>query len=375
MSGTSVDGIDAALVEITGEAYDLQVRLLAARTYPYSSSLRHAILQVAGGGSVTLASLDDLDDLISGEFARAALEIQAGQPAANLIGSHGQTLLHRPPSPGRLGFSYQAGRGAQIAALTGIDTVSNFRAADLALGGQGAPLVPAVDACLLGSPYESRCIQNLGGIGNVTYIPRRGETWLNQVQGWDTGPANILLDLAVRKFSGGRQTYDQDGAWASTGTVCQPLVQKWLAEDFFQQPPPRSTGRERFGAVYLETCLQDAAAYNLTPADCLATLTELTVQAVLHSYTHYLPQIPEAVFLSGGGSRNRYLHRRLASLLDPVPVRLTDELGWQADFREAIAFAVLAYWYHQGVPGNLPRVTGARSATVLGELHVAGTYL
>lgn len=446
ISGTSVDGIDAALVEIAGSTADLEIQLLAGATYPYPQALRSQILAVCGGATLSMAEFAALDDAIAQTFAQAALTIQAGHPAADLIGSHGQTVYHRPPgkaensgrteeterssafnlSPSALGYSLQLGRGALIAHLSGIPTVSNFRAADIAAGGQGAPLVSAVDVCLFTHPTYNRCVQNIGGIGNVTYLPalaenqdnqklgnqenraepksfsktnrsrsssettsaiqnplrqQIGETTLKQpasshkIVGWDTGPGNALLDLAVQHFSGNTQTYDQDGAWAAQGTPCQELVQQWLQQDFFQQLPPKSTGRELFGCDYLDRCLAEAAIYSLSNADVLATLTELTAASIAHSYRTFLPQLPDQVLLCGGGSRNPYLKQRLevnlnTALVQTTLVQTTDDLGLNADYKEAIAFATLAYWRNCGIPGNLPEVTGAKQSVLLGEIHL-----
>lgn len=390
ISGTSVDGIDAAFVEIAGTDVDLNVKLLAGATYPYPEQLREQILQVCAGAPLSMADLAQLDDAIATQFAQAALTIQTGHPPADLIGSHGQTVYHRPPMKLRawdeggnggekehktlpitsLGYSLQLGRGDVIAQLTGIKTVSNFRVADIAVGGQAAPLVPKVDAYLLSSPTQHRCVQNIGGIGNVTYLPARQGDWINRVCGWDTGPGNTLLDLAVQHFTGGSQTYDNDGNWARSGIPCEPLVNQWLTHDFFLAPPPKSTGRELFGWDYLNQCLADGAEYNLTPADMLATLTELTVCSIAQSYQCFLPQMPEMVLICGGGSRNRYLKQRLAYQLGSIQVLTTDEAGVSADFKEAIAFATLAHWRNLGIPGNLPKVTGAELAVLLGNVNL-----
>ncbi|HLO47981.1 MAG TPA: anhydro-N-acetylmuramic acid kinase, partial [Kamptonema sp.] len=186
---------------------------------------------------------------------------------------------------------------------------------------------------------------------------------------WDTGPGNSLLDLAVQHFSGGSKTYDRDGAWAASGTPSAALVERWLEQDFFQQQPPKSTGRELFGWDYFQQCLAEAEAEHLSSPDVLATLVELTASSVAHSYRNFLPQMPDQVLLCGGGSRNLYLKQRLQAHLAPAQVLTTSEAGLNADFKEAIAFAVLAYWRTCGVPGNLPEVTGAVSAVLLGEIH------
>jgi anhydro-N-acetylmuramic acid kinase len=371
MSGTSVDGIDAALVELSGRDLDLKVTLLAAATYPYPEPLRQQILDVCAGQPLSPEALAQLDDAIATAFAEAARQIQAGHPPAELIGSHGQTIFHRPPQGQQLGYTWQLGRGEVIAALTQIPCINQFRHRDIAAGGQGAPLVSRIDICLLSHPHLSRCVQNIGGIGNVTFLPplNNAQTIGQGVKGWDTGPGNVLIDLAVHHFSEGKLTYDRDGAWAATGQICQPLVETWLNQDYFQQPPPKSTGRELFSPAYLQTCLAQAQAYDLQPADVLATLTELTAASIVINYQTFLPYPPDQVLLCGGGAQNHYLRQRLATLLAPAHVTTTAELGVSVDAKEAIAFAVLAYWHHHQLPGNVPGVTGAPQELILGIEH------
>ena len=380
ISGTSVDGIDAALAEISGTELDLKIELLAGETYPYPPELREKILAVCANSAISMAELAELDDAIAQAFAQAAQNIQTNHPKAELIGSHGQTVYHRPPKTPEnqtsLGYSLQLGRGEVIAQLTGINTISNFRVADIACGGQGAPLVSRVDAFLLSHPTEHRCIQNIGGIGNVTYLPPRSqENWLKAVCGWDTGPGNSLLDLAVQYLTDGSKTYDKNGEWAAKGTPCIPLIARWLQHPFFQEPPPKSTGRELFGVDYLQNCLADIKEYELTSGDFLATLTELTVASIVQSYNKFLPKMPNRVLICGGGSRNLYLKKRLEINLNPnsetkIPVLTTDEVGMSADYKEAIAFAVLAYWRNRQIPGNLTQVTGAHKEVTLGNIHL-----
>jgi anhydro-N-acetylmuramic acid kinase len=387
MSGTSVDGIDAALVNISGTDLDIEVELIAGATTPYPSKVREKILAVCAGQAISMMELAELDDAIAIAFSQAAKNIQKGHPQGTLIGSHGQTVFHRPAESGlkilrkvqdslnedypktSMGYSLQLGRGALIANLTGITTISNFRVADIAVGGQGAPLVPRIDAALLSHSTQSSCIQNIGGIGNVTYIPSRQGNWLEKIRGWDTGPGNSLLDIAVERLSNGTKSYDKNGEWAASGVICQPLVEEWLTQEYFHLPPPKSTGRELFGVDYLHQCFKDGEAYLLSPADILATLTELTAASIVYNYRAFLPAMPERVLLCGGGSRNLYLKQRLQNLLGSIPVITTSEVGLNADFKEAIAFAVLAYWRHIGVPGNLPAATGAIKEVPLGEIY------
>ncbi|MGB3239154.1 MAG: anhydro-N-acetylmuramic acid kinase [Geitlerinemataceae cyanobacterium] len=368
MSGTSADGIDAALVEITGTEADLQITLLAGKTSPYPKELRAHILEVCAGKPLSMAEFAELDEAIARAFARAALAIQKNLSTADFIGSHGQTVYHCPPDrQTKLGYSLQLGRGDTIAHLTGLPTISNFRAADLAVGGQGAPLVSRIDACLLSHPQYHCCVQNIGGIGNLTYLPPTDRSF-DGVLGWDTGPGNSLLDLAVQHLSEGKQTYDQNGEWAASGTPCLELVEQWMQHPYFGQSPPKSTGRELFGWDFFQNCLVEIETRDLIPADFLATLTEFTARSIVHSYRQFLPKMPDRVMLCGGGSCNAYLRQRLKIHLGKTEVLTTDEAGLNSQFKEAIAFAVLAYWRTLGIPGNLPSVTGAKQSILLGEI-------
>lgn len=372
MSGTSIDGVDAALVELSGGRSPLKISLLAAQTFPYEQiappTLRSQVLAAASNQPLALSELAQLDDAIASAFAKAAQLIQRNQPPAQLIGSHGQTVFHAPPpNPQQLGYSLQLGRGAVIAQHSGLPTVNNFRAADIAAGGQGAPLVPAIDVCLFAHRDRDRCVQNLGGIGNLTYLPAGCSDNFQGVLGWDTGPANLLIDLAVSQLTDGAQQYDHNGHWAASGTPNSELVQQWLRHPFFQQPPPKSTGREDFGPEFLQHCRQDAQT--LSDADWLASLTDFTAAAIADSYQRFLPQLPQDIILCGGGSRNHYLRSRLQTHLPQTSLTTTDDWGINADFKEAIAFAILAYWRIQGYPGNLPSVTGASQPVPLGDIH------
>jgi anhydro-N-acetylmuramic acid kinase len=378
ISGTSVDGIDGVLADIQGTGYALKVTVIAGHTTPYPAPLRQQILAACAGAPITMVDLAALDDAIAGCFAATALTLMAQQGPAELVASHGQTVFHRPPDRGsqsrdrRLGYSLQLGRGELIAALTQCPTISNFRQADIAAGGEGAPLVPPVDLALLSHPTRTRCVQNIGGIGNVTLLPPwtvTQNTTPPKVIGWDTGPGNSLLDLAVEHFSDGRQTYDHNGSWAAQGTPCAALVEHWLQHPYFQQLPPKSTGRELFGPDFLTNCLQDATTFNLTPADMLATLTEFTARSIACSYQAYLPTLPDEVLLCGGGSRNPYLVQRLQAHLPDVTIQPTTAVGVPADLKEALAFAVLGYWRYHQFPSNLPTVTGAARSVSLGIYH------
>ncbi len=375
MSGTSVDGIDVALTEVLGEGYAISAELIEGVTYPYSDDVRSQILSICANEPITLAALAKLDDAIAHHFLAAIQALKTDLAGVELIGSHGQTLYHRPPENNRLGYTIQLGRGELIARATGCPTVSNFRPADIALGGQGAPLVPIVDACLLSQPQHALAVQNIGGIGNVTYLPPWDKQGLPpaDIIGWDTGPGNALIDWAVTQLSMTQQameqkTYDVDGEWAAQGTPYQPLIDRWLQQPFFKTAPPKSTGRELFGADYAARCWQDAQHYQLSEADFIATLTDFTAATIELSYRQFLTSIPAEILVGGGGGRNLYLMQRLRQRLPSAKVNTTNEHQLDSDYKEAIAFAVLAYWHWHKVPGNLTSVTGADRPCLLGQL-------
>jgi anhydro-N-acetylmuramic acid kinase len=362
MSGTSCDGIDTALVRVEGEGYDLSIELLGEQCTPYSKTLKQEILAIAEGKAITPEAFGALDQAIGIAFAQSALTLtqQTGFSPEDiaLIGSHGQTVHHQPPLEPALGFSLQLGSGTIIAQQTGIPTVSDFRAADMARGGQGAPLVPIIDFMLYSQKDKVVCVQNLGGIGNVTYLPYQDR---DAVLAFDTGPGNMLLDGVVSYLTEGKQTYDQGGLWASQGMVQPEYLAKLLEDPYLKRKPPKSTGREYFGKAYLERVL----GWGLSGADLLATLTEWTARSVADSYRAFLPHRPEEVLLGGGGVHNQYLLTRLQELLHPAKVSLVPH----ADAKEAIAFALLAVLYQAGLPGNLPGVTGAQGPALLGTYH------
>ncbi|NUN64999.1 anhydro-N-acetylmuramic acid kinase [Pseudanabaena biceps] len=373
MSGTSVDGIDAALVEISDRQDQISTNLIAGYTYPYTTELRAEILAVCAGEPRSLQQICELDDRIAASFAQAAIAIiEKGDRVADFIASHGQTLFHRPPDfrdeedhKTELGYSVQLGRGAVIAELTNIQTISDFRTADIEAGGEGAPLVPVIDALLLRDTHKYRACQNIGGISNVTYLPpSKSDQNLDGVFGFDNAPGNMLIDMAVQKLFD--QPFDRDGAIARQGQANLDLISQWLKQDFFVAKPPKSTGRELFSPAYLESRLGECQG--LSNYDILATLTEFTAMAIAQSYRDFLPIFPDEVFVSGGGGRNGYLMERLAHLLAPTVVKRTDDLGLDSDFKEAIAFAVLGYLRLTEHAINLSSITGSRQPVLLGKI-------
>lgn len=374
ISGTSVDGIDAALVEIIDHHEKLETNLIAGYTYPYAEDLRTEILAVCAGAPRSLQQICELDDRIAESFAQAAIAIMAkGDCLPDLIASHGQTVFHRPPvipedTKTGLGYSVQLGRGAVIAELTGIKTISDFRVADIEAGGHAAPLVPMLDILLLSHPTKYRVCQNIGGISNLTYLPPKALEHPEQVFGFDNGAGNVLIDMAAQRLFG--VSFDADGAIARQGEPNLDLVNQWLEQEFFRIPPPKSTGRELFSPEYLEQCLNECQGLSngLSDYDILATLTEFTARAIAKSYRDFLPVFPDEVLIGGGGGHNGYLMERLQDLVKPAIVMRTNDFGIDSDSKEAIAFAVLGYLRLKERYGNLPSVTGAKRSVLLGKI-------
>lgn len=367
MSGTSADGVDAVLVRLEGRSARPRWRILAGAHTPYPPDLRQRLVAVGQGMPLDAdAWLTLAEDLTEHQAVAARACDPDGR--AELVGCHGQTLWHRPPDGERRGASWQLLQGPLLAELLGRPVVFDFRSVDLALGGHGAPLVPATDAALLGRIAGWRALLNLGGIANLTLLPPpTGPDRNAPVQGWDCGPANTLLDLAVSRFSDGRLHFDADGAWARQGRIDEGRLQQWLREPYLQAPPPKSTGRELFGAADLHRRLAELGA-GVEPADALATLTAFSAAVVAQDLARG-PR-PLELLVAGGGTRNGFLMEQLQRRCRGMAVRSLAGHGIADDQREALAFALLAWWRWRGHPGSLPSVTGARQAAVLGVLAV-----
>lgn len=377
MSGTSADGVDAALVEIQGRGIDLSVRQLAFVELPYPPKLQRRILDAATNG--TVAEICHLNVLLGEWFAKAALKVveSAGLTTKDVqaIGSHGQTLHHLPvpvreSGIGLIRSTLQIGEPTVIAERTGITTVANFRPRDMAAGGQGAPLAPYGHYLLLRHSDRSRLIVNVGGISNVTYLPAKGG--LDRVLAFDTGPGNMVLDGLIRHRSNERQTYDRDGRMALKGQACQPLLRHLLNHPYFRKSPPKSTGREVFGPSYVATLLAEQRRRRLSFDDLLATGALLTAKAV-HTAGRWVEGSIDEVIVGGGGAHNRAIMRDLAQVYAPVPVRTFEEAGWESKSFEAVTFALLAYQTLHGEPANVLAATGASHPVVLGSITPAGT--
>jgi anhydro-N-acetylmuramic acid kinase len=330
MSGTSLDGIDVAIVEIRGK----RIETIAFKTTPYPGSVREALLNLS-----TVEEISRLNFRLGELYAKAIVAM--GQ-TVELIGMHGQTIYHHGGK-----HTLQIGEAAIVAERTGVDVISNFREADIAAGGQGAPLVPYVDKLLFGGTRKNRAVLNIGGIANVTLLPKG--------LAFDTGPGNMVIDALVRHMTGGKQTFDRDGRIARSGEVHAPLLRKLLKHPYFKRKAPKSCGREQFGREYAAGLI----ATGLPMPDLIATATELSVRTIFGAVS-----AADEVIASGGGAHNMFLMERLGAL---IPVRSSAEFGIDPDAKEAIAFAVLAHETARRRPGNLPSATGARHPVILGK--------
>lgn len=365
MSGTSADGVDAALVEIEGASTRMRLRVISFNTYSYPAGIAAEVRSLQDGSTRHVCEMNfRLGEL----FAEAALNIikEAGlKPAdVHLIGSHGQTIYHLPDAPPPARSTLQIGEPSVIAERTGIVTVADFRVRDVAAGGYGAPLIPYVDFLLFRKPGCVRALQNIGGIANVTVVAPKKE----DVFAFDTGPGNCLVDEFVRMMTGSKQSFDKDGALARTGKIQGDTLHDLLEHPYFAISPPKTTGRELFGPDFTHRLF--SAAPSKHHADMLATLTALTAHSIKLNYDRFV--FPKAaiaeVILSGGGCRNGYLVELLQQLFAPIPVKTTDDYGVSADAKEAIGFAILANETISGNPSNLPSATGASHSVALGKI-------
>ncbi len=371
MSGTSVDGIDVALVEIWGEGFGQRVKLLAFHSMPYPKRVREGILAVSNNATHT-SEISQMNFFLGSAFGEAVLEAcrRSKIPTAKLelIGSHGQTIYHQGKGSRLLGqtvaSTLQIGEPAVIAECTGVPVVADFRTADVAAGGQGAPLVPFVDYLLYRHEKLGRVSLNIGGIANVTAIPPKAPS--SQVIAFDTGPGNMIIDALVSQFSRGTQKFDRDGRMAGSGRVNPALLKDLLGSPYFREQPPKSAGREQYGPQFLS----DLLSRGLAPADLVATATAFTAQSIALGIKKLIAPALEIqqLIVSGGGLHNPRIMGSLREQLPDLEILPSNDLGIDSDAKEAIAFAVLAYESYHRRPANLPSATGARHPCVLGKL-------
>jgi anhydro-N-acetylmuramic acid kinase len=369
MSGTSVDGIDAAMVEIEGCGPSLRLRsVVESDTVPFDPAIRERIHTLFDGH---VADICEMNVILGELFAQAALQViekaDLKPRHVHLIGSHGQTIYHVPRGGERTASSLQIGEPSVIAERTGITTVANFRPRDIAAGGEGAPLVPYVDWTLCRRENETIALQNIGGIANVTVVTPD----INDLLAFDTGPGNMIIDAAVSLTTGGAETFDRDGRTAASTSPDRELANRLLSDPWLTLNPPKSTGREYWGVQYVEKLVREGITAD---ARLVASMTELAAQSIYRAYTDFIfPRFDvSAIYLSGGGDRNPVLRTRLVNLFAPLPVRSSTDLGLPVDGKEAIAFAILANETICGHPSNVPGATGAEGPRVLGVICPGG---
>jgi len=367
ISGTSVDRIEGAIVRFEERADSpgtLHASVLAHDSHPIPTRLRDTLLSMLPPGRGSARAVCEVNFAVGEVFAEAANTItNRANIRPDLVASHGQTIYHLVEGKRALA-TLQIGHPSIIAERTGITTIADFRPRDIAAGGQGAPLVNLLDVLLLSGTDTPRAAQNLGGIANMTIVMPGMEPFA-----FDSGPANSLLDYAAAKLSGGKFTYDKDGAWAARGTVNETLLAEMMAHPYLKLQPPKSTGKEHFGPAFVEPIL----AHGLDSADCMATLTAFTAHSIAQAYRDFAPYIREA-FVSGGGAHNHTLMAMIKAATPDITWRRIDELGLPSDSKEAIAFALLGYQTVHGRPGTVPTCTGASHAAVLGCITPGDNY-
>jgi anhydro-N-acetylmuramic acid kinase len=382
MSGTSHDGISAALVTID-DRRSPPVRLTAFASFPYAPKFRARLLAASANASLGAGEISQLNFALGGALGRAALAIsRQGRVAParlSFIGSHGHTFFHLPPrraARGETPSTLQLGESAVIAAMTGVPVVADFRPMDIAMGGEGAPLAPLAHLWLFGDRRRGRIVQNIGGIGNATYLPPHARTGDPHLIAFDTGPGGGLIDALAAKLSGGKLRMDRDGRMASRGHASEPLLAELMRNSYFRRRPPKSTGREEFGLPLLEQIEQRAHEIGVAGDDLIATVTALTARSIADAVTRFIVPLGrvDQLIATGGGARNPTLMRLIAAELAGMEVITSEQAGVDGDALEAVAFAILGYQMLRGMPGNIPSVTGARSPAILGKLTLPPEY-
>jgi anhydro-N-acetylmuramic acid kinase len=377
MSGTSADGIDVALVRIAG-GRRISLKLLAHEAFPYPAVLRRAVLAAMNAKSTSTAELARLNWRLGIAYANAVkATAERHKLGIDLIGCHGQTLYHQGQAESYAGKNFactwQAGEAALIASELQAPVVSNFRPADMAAGGQGAPLVPLFDQVYFGDAKRGRVLQNIGGIANLTAISAGSE--IDELIALDTGPGNMVIDALMQKLF--EKPFDHKGRIAANGRVLEPVLEEMLRNRYFKVKPPKSAGREEFGREYAAAFLSACRSVSRKPEDAVATATALTAESIARSFRQFvwpvMKDAPIDYIVSGGGARNATLMKMLAARLEPLGCALaaTEAFGLPAEAKEAAAFALLAWGTWEGLPGNVPSATGAKRLAILGQITQA----
>ncbi|MDD5135467.1 MAG: anhydro-N-acetylmuramic acid kinase [Phycisphaerae bacterium] len=363
MSGTSADGVDAAIIDIKKD----RIRLLAFDTFAYPAAMRKNILELGEQKLCRAGDVSALNFEIGRVFAEAVIKLCGKSKiklnTIDLIGSHGQTIYHNPR--GKIPSTLQIGEPSIIAHRTGITTAADFRPKDMAAGGQGAPLVPFADYMLFKHNTKNRAVQNIGGIANVTFLPAGGG--LQDVIAFDTGPGNMVIDRIVSVISKGKMNYDKGGKIAAGGKINSKLLGEMLRHPYFRKTPPKTTGREMFGGKFCDLFYKKAKSKLMSAQDIVATAAAFTAASIAQAYRKFLPNIPDEIILCGGGAKNKQLIKLLQDDLGET-ILTTDDFGISSDAKEAVSFAILAYATIKGIKNNVPGATGAEKAEILGKI-------
>ena len=359
MSGTSADGIDAAIVDIDKN----KVQVVAFDMFAYPSAVRKKVLEIGEQKNCTAGNISTLNFLLGKLFAEAVVKLckknKISLKTIDIIGSHGQTIYHNPK--GKIPSTLQIGEPSIIAHRTGITTVADFRPMDIAAGGQGAPLVPFADHILFSHRTKNRVLQNIGGIANLTFLPAGGQ--IGDIIAFDTGPGNMIIDQLVCRTTGGKLTFDKGGKIAAVGNVNQKILNAMLKHPYLRRQPPKTTGREMFGEIFCSKFRIQTIANE----DMIATATAFTAVSIANAYSKLLPSKPDEIILCGGGAKNKTLVRMLGQYTQSK-ILTTNDFGINSDAKEAISFAILAWATIKGIKNNVPNATGAKTAEILGKI-------
>lgn len=376
MAGTSVDGIDAALVKIDGNGLNTNAALIDYLSIPFTEKIRDKIFQLFKPETGTVDKICSMNFLLGELFAKAAIDVaeKAGftMNQIDIIGSHGQTIYHIPKAVNDSGYSIkstlQIGEPSIIAERTGVLTIADFRTRDIAAGGEGAPLVPYVDYLLYRQKGKTVGLQNIGGISNVTVLPKG--SGINDIIAFDNGPGNMIIDEVMRRVTNGKENYDKNGSMAASGNVNIELLNELMKDQYLKKSYPKTTGREYFGSQYVDKLIKDSASLSITNEDLVATVTAFTAKSIEESYRDFImPRVGlDSVILGGGGSYNLTLVNMLRRFIPEVEIITQEDIGFSSDAKEAIAFAILANEVLSGNTNNVPSATGASKPVILGKI-------
>ena len=376
MSGTSADGVSAIIAKVKKCGIETSFKLIAYKTYPYPKKIREKIFELFNPSISTVDKICYMNFIIGEVFADACIKIaeeaHISMKNIDLIGSHGQTIYHIPKEVRVNNYSskstLQIGEPSVIAERTGIITIADFRPKDIAAGGEGAPIIPYIDYILFSKLNKNLVVQNIGGIANLTYIPKKGS--IDNIVAFDTGPGNMVIDEVVKIITNGKLSYDYDGKIASQGKISKRLLSFLMEHPFLRKKPPKSTGREEFGYRFAIEAYKKGKDMGLSNEDIVATLTAFTAESIVYSYRNFIPEDIEEVILGGGGSKNKTLVKMISERLSGIKISLHEDYGIPAQAKEPLGMALLANETLCGNYNNVPKATGAKKRVIMGKIIV-----